>query len=477
MALTTANYRESTSTNSWYDQTFRSTYDLELKPQTLGEMIYRYGDGLSVLNFINLGGGEMKPVKSETITVFERGAPTRPVTVSIGTSADASAGVTVTPASGDDSDDYLRAGFDLIVPKEYTDQDQDVPLRLSYSSPTWTGTPYTASVKITTALSEVVCFVGASSMGRGSAGVDPMSSGSYSYTTKARIFRDAAGVDGGVIFQEEYEEVNTADGGKGLWSKALAEMDFRLDDQIDSALLTSVENTNTSNLVATSNGGGNSHSIPSFNGLVAEMIAKGQPNNWTSEFDIDKFRATKTLLENVGIINKKVDFLVGTDLNASIETSMRDWLVAYSAGHSFYDEMSKVGFVVKEVTTNGVQFYINELASFANPNKFGLSSYGYRNMGFMFPQGKYSVDVDQLGGTQKMRIPHLTLGYPNNYGENRKRIYSVEPGVNGLSGLGGVVSNSYDAVKWHLLAHVVPIFAHMHQTILVQKTAAEGGGS
>ena len=476
MALVNSNYRESTAVKSWYDYTFRSTYDLELKPQTLGQLIYRYGPGvMSVLNFMHLAESVI-PVKSPNITIFEKGAPTRPVKVTIAASADASAGVTVTPATDDDSDDYLRAGFDLVIPKSYTNKDQDVPLRLSYSAPTWTGKPYQSGVEILAGLTDIYCVLGASSFGYGTAGADPMASGTYSYQTNERILKDAAGIEGGIVYQEEYKEIAMADGSKGKWSVALAEMDFRLDDQIDSALLTSVANANTTNLTAAGIGG-NTAAIPSFNGLIAEMKSKAQELDWTTAFDIDKFRAVKALLENVGIINKKVDFMVGTDLNASIETSMIDFLKAYSAGHTFYDVVRGVGFVVKEININGVQFYVNELSSFANPNKFGLASYGYRDMGFMFPQGKYSATLDMMGEKQELRIPHLNIGYPSGNGEERKRLYKIEPGVNGLQGMGDIVSNSYDGVKFHSLAHVIPIFTHMHQTILIEKDETEGAGA
>ena len=169
--------------------------------------------------------------------------------------------------------------------------------------------------------------------------------------------------------------------------------------------------------------------------------------------------------------------MVGTDLMANIETSMIDFLKTNSAGHSFYNELNSVGFNVKDITINSVKFYLSELSSFSNPQKLGLSSYGYRNTGFIFPQGEYSATLSMAGENQELRLPHLTLGYPEGNGENRQRIVSVEPGVNGLQGMGGVVSNAYDGVKFHTLAHMIPIFNHMYQTILVQKDTTAGGGA
>ena len=474
MTLVNTNYRESTQTQSWYDSVFRSLYDAELKPQTFGELIYRYGGGLSVLNFLHLAGKTMG-VKSPNITIFEKGAPTRPVTVSVPT-ATAPISVTVTPSAADNSDDYLREKFDLVIPAAYTNRDVDVPLRLTYSGGTWTGKAYDVGATIDTALSDEICFIGASSMGRGDNGVEPMATGTYTRTTADRMMREAAGLEGGVVYQEEWEEIAMKDGSKGLWTRSIGEMDFRLSDQMDTALLLSQANTNTSNLTATSISGSTS-AIPSFDGLMPTMKSLAQELPWTSNFDIDKFRAVKVLLENVGIVNRTVDFMVGTDLMANIETSMIDFLKTNSAGHSFYNELNSVGFNVKDITINSVKFYLSELSSFSNPQKLGLSSYGYRNTGFILPQGEYSATLSMAGENQELRLPHLTLGYPEGNGENRQRIVSVEPGVNGLQGMGGVVSNAYDGVKFHTLAHMIPIFNHMYQTILVQKDTSAGGGA
>jgi len=69
MALQNANFRESTAYQSWFNSTFRSLYDLELKPHTWGEVVDRYGAGLSLCSFANLAGRTMG-VKSPNITIF-----------------------------------------------------------------------------------------------------------------------------------------------------------------------------------------------------------------------------------------------------------------------------------------------------------------------------------------------------------------------------------------------------------------------
>ena len=475
MALTNANYRESTANQSWYNSTFRSTYDLELMPQTWGEVLDRYDVGLGLTNFLNLAGRTMG-VRNKTITIHEKGAPTRPVTVTIGTAAAPISAAAVTPSADDDSDDFVREGFEILIPASYTNKEFDVPMRLYYNS-AWYVECMDATAAITTALSEVYVAVGASAFGYGSAGADPMSTGTYSRTTGERIMKDAVGIEGGVLFNEEWQEFKAKHGGRGVWTRSIGEMDFRLDDQIDSFLLTGIANSNTTHVTQASIDG-STKAIPSTDGLIQVMIDLAQEMTWDATgWDADKFRAVKVLLENVGVVNKAVDFFVGSDLNASIELQMIDFLKTNAGGTKYWNELGKVGFMVNSVKLNGVDFNIAELGGLSNPNKYGLASYNFKKMGFMFTQGEYAARLEDNGQEQNLRLPHLTLGYPLGNGENRQRIFTVEPGVNGIAGLPNIAVNSYDGIKMHTLAHVIPIWNHMYKTIKVTYDDSVDAGS
>lgn len=476
MALQNAAYRESTNLRGFYDQRFLSTYDTRLKPQTYGELVMRYGDGLTLTSFLHLAGQEMS-IKSKEITIFEKGAYTRPVTVSIPTAAAPINSVAITPSTADDSDDYLRADMTLIIPRQFTNNNQETELLLAFDGSNWTGKALNGTTAITTALTDVVVAVGASAFGYGTGQPDPMNSAEFSRTTGVRIMKDTSGIEGGTVFEEQWDELQAYDGSKGVWTRSLAEMDFRLDDQIDSFLLVGEENTNIANVTAQSLSG-NTAAIPSAEGLTTIMNDLAQELTWDVDFDIDKFRAVKTQLEAVGVINKDVDFMVGTNLAASIETSMIEFLKTNSAGHTFYDMMNAVGFHVKEININSVKFNVMELHAFSNPQKFGLSTYGYRDTGYIFPKGEYTARIEGMGtGSEEMRLPHLTLGYPNFNGENRRRGIWVEPGVNGLQGMGSVVSNDDDGVRFYTMTHIMPIWNHMYKTIKVERSAGSGGGN
>ena len=476
MGLQNANFRESTATQSWYNSTFRSTYDLELKPQTFGEVIERYGPGLSLTSFSNLAGRTMG-VKSPTITIFEQGAPTRPVQTTIATDTAPVNATAVTLDVGDGSNAYMRAFFSIIIPASYTNKDQDQELRMTGSAGSWTGTFHDVTAAITTALDGVFCACGASSFGFGSDQPDPMARGSYERSTEQRILKDTTGIEGATLYQEEWEDFALKHGGRGIWTKSIAEMDFRVDDQIDSALLVGQAITNTAGITQASVDG-TTKAVKSFDGLIQIMADLAQELTWDATgFGVDQFRALRPLLENVGVVNQKLDMFAGSDLNSSIESEMIDFLKTNAGGTKYWDEIGKVGFLVNKVMLDGVQTNIAVLNGLSNPNKFGLDSYTFKKEGFLFTQGEYSATLQDGGTSEKLRLPHLTLGYPNGNGENRQRLFMMSPGVHGVQGLPNVAVNGFDGYKMYALAHIIPIWNHMYKTIKINYDASEGGGA
>ena len=438
-----------------------SAYDVARSTQTYGKLIQKFGEGLKILNFLHLAG-QVMDVQSETIKILEEGAPERPVTVSIATGVSAGDPITVTPATSDNSDHYLRVGFDLLIPAAYTNKDYPTPWRLYLDGSTWKAYAYdiTATVDATVTTKEFI--ITASAVGRGSDGVTPLASGFYERSTTARLMREAGGVEGGQIFQADWKEIELANGSKGILSKLLTEMDFRLDSQIDAALLTSEINTNTA-LTSVSGITGATNAIPSFDGLHPTMRKLGIASPYTTNWDMTEADSIKALLEAVGVTSKELDFFVGTKLAANIEQNMLAWLVTNGASNELYSAVKKyTGYSTRVLEKNMLTFNITQLDSFSNPSKFGASEYPYADMGFIFPKGVRSVKMNG----ESLKLPHLTLGYAVGNTENRRRV--MQP-VAGINGLGIPASNAIDGVKWHSLTHIVPIFNYMNQTILVTK--------
>lgn len=474
MALQTSAYRETANYKGWYDTAFHSTYSLRLKPQTFGEVVDRYGPGLSLTSFANLAGRVM-PVRSAAITIFENGAPYRPVKVSISTDTAPVSGTTVTLNVADGSDAYMRSFFSIIIPAAYTNKSIDQEMRIVGSAGSWTGSFMDVTAAITTALTDVYVAVGASSFGKGSIQPDPMATGTYSRTTSERIIKGTIGIEGATLYKEEYEEFDLKDGGRGLWTKSIAEMDFDLDNQTDSALLTGQANTNTSAITQASVTG-DTKAVPSFDGLNAIMASLAQELTWDATgFGIDQFRAIRPLLENVGVVNMSLDLFAGSDLNSSIESEMIDFLSTNAGGTKYWDEIKQVGFLVNAIKLDGVQTNVAVLHALSNPNKYGLSSYNYKKQGFLFTQGEYKATLQHGGMDESLRLPHLTLGYPSGNGENRQRVFMMSPGVHGIAGMPNIATNAYDGVKMYALQHLIPIWNHMYKTVKINYNASEGG--
>lgn len=458
-------YPDSNLFNQPYSR-LTSAYELARKPQVYGKLIQKYGKLFGITNFLHMAG-QVIDVKGDSITIFEEGAPERPVTVSIAITS-APLAVVITPATSDGSDKYIRVGFDLMIPATYTNSDIPEALRISHNGTNWIGTAYSDALAITSTITTKEFIQTASSWGYGTGQPTPMSQGYYTRTASMRILKETGGVEGGMLFKENWEEIETAEGKKGVVSKLITEMDFRLDKQKDAAIFLSQANDNaalTSTSFTTQ-----VTKIPSFDGLIPTMKLLAQELPYTTNFDMSSFEAVNALLEAVGVTNRELDFLVGTGLMSNIESSMGTYLNTNSPGTELYDMISQyVGFGVKRVEKNGCKFNLIKLDSLSNPSSYGAPEYPYRDWGFMIPKGENKVNVQPSGGDkQELKLAHLTLGYANNKGENRRHVFNIEPGVNGLGY--DMVANDIDGVKYYSMCQILPIFNYMNQTILVTKS-------
>lgn len=475
MALTNTNYRESAQYQGFYDTAFHSTYDLRLKPQTYGEVVQRYGPGLSLTSFSQLAGRTMG-VRNSAITIFEEGAKYRPVKVSIATDTAPVSGTTVTLNVADGSDAYMRQFFTIIIPAEYTNKDFPQELRITGSAGSWVGSFADVTAAITVALDEVYLAVGASSFGKGSGQPDPMATGTFERSTNERIIKTTGGFEGATLYKEEWDEFALIDGGRGLWSKSIAELDFDLDNQVDSALLVGQEITNTAGITQLSITG-DTKAVPSAEGLEQIMSELAQELTWDATgFGIDQFRQLRPLLENVGVVNMKLDLFAGSDLNSSIESEMIDFLTSNAGGTKYWDEISNVGFMVNQIKLDSVQTNVAVLHALSNPNKYGLDSYNFKKQGYLFTQGEYAATLSDGGAEQKLRLPHLTMGYPDGNGENRQRKFMMRPGVNGVQGVPNVATTDLDGWYMYGFQHMIPIWNHMYKTVKINYDASQDAG-
>lgn len=450
---------------------FMSVYDtIARKPQAYAELLQKYGEGLGVFNFLNLAEKTV-PLTTNSLKIIEQGNLERLVTLDTCNTTAAHSVCDLVFNVADGSAAYVREGFDIIIPGAYNNKNVDKPMRIYLSGSDWKGRFWDDTATIDASAAGVSVAVGASAFGYGTGQPKAMSSGYFERTTGNRIFKETTGLEGSQLYKEDFYAVEAANGAKGILTKGTIEADFRLDSQIDAALLLSEANDSTSYaLASTSSITGESSSIPSFDGLVPTMRKLGLSLDWTTNFDMAKFQAVKALLESVGVLNRNVDFFYGSGLGANIETNMTTWLNSNSPGTILYDQMGKIGFQVREIKINSVTFKLMELHSFANPVKFGASAHAFTNMGMMFPQGNRKVTLNGAGGVKEsLQLGHLTLGYPSGKGEDRKRVFTSAPGVTNTS---PIAVTDKDGSFYYMMAEVIPIWSYMNQTILIQKLTA-----
>ncbi len=335
-----------------YASDFASYISVANKPEFYAKMIQQYGDGIYLMDFIHMAGDVMS-ISNPELTVIEEGAPERPITCSIAITAAPLDDVEITFATSDNSDEYVREGFDLIIPATYTDADGSRALRLYKSEGTWYGTPYDSTWSITSAITTAEFFLGASSWVRGSGQPEPMATGLYERSFNARLIKDSAGIEGGMLARLDWEPVK--DGSGRVTSRLMTEMEFRFNSQVDSACLLSEENTN-SLLTGTSTITGNSSAIGSTAGLLPTMETSAQSQSYSSAYGSTQFDAVKTLLEGQGVTSRNIKFCVGTDLMSTIENDILDWLSTNSAINPLYDGIEKAGFGVQRFKKKWICF-------------------------------------------------------------------------------------------------------------------------
>jgi hypothetical protein len=135
--------------------------------------------------------------------------------------------------------------------------------------------------------------------------------------------------------------------------------------------------------------------------------------------------------------------------------------------------MSQIGFVMKRFTKNGIISNLIEIPEFSNPLSYGANGYNFETLGMIFPTGKVTTSTNSYnngmstGPAQKKALDHVSCGYLNNNGENRRLIVGDAAGVNGL---GYKFTNAYDQNQWYMLTETMTFLLALNQGILVLKT-------
>jgi len=468
-----------------YTAAWASLYSISFPPEIYQQWFQRYGGGFKILDFLRMFG-RTQTTANRVFYHYEDAAEQRVVTLADNGSGDGidtgGAGATrsIKLAAGDfDSNNNgpLRERFTVLIPKEYqhpsvgkdrwyvvTTVGAGVGVNITY-----TITPLDDDARIGTAVpvgTELI--IGPSYYAPGTGQPDGMAVGTYRRTHHTHIVKESVGFEGGQIAQRSYrEQISQAklkNGGTGLFDKGTIETEFRLDDQIDSALFIGEENDNSGVLVQTSQAGG-TPAVTGTKGIWNWQTELAQSLSYIDDFDMEYFDQVKPLLQSQGVIDQNVLFAYGSNLGLKVENGVLEALKEWSGGSDLLSEGNKsFGVDFKTVQKNGVNFMCKELASFSNPNKLGNASYQFKDAGMMIPIGNASVSNKQYG--TKMVVPNISICFYNHNGEDRTRIVGT---VAGLNGMGYQIVDQYDRTNVFMLSEFAAFLANVNQHIQITK--------
>ena len=455
-----------------YSTAWRLTVESEtLDPQTYGELVQLYGDQLRLWDFM-MWAKRTHDVKARSVTVLEEGFihDTLDVSTEVAISL---AGADLTVISAKSSG---RIGFDVHIPAKYVNS--SIPLSYKITDKSGTGPyTYTLSPWNSTTLVNVAIpvgqklIVGASSYAPGQNQPASMKRAWYSHSHATRIMKETLDIEGGQQALQEWAELAQAKDGSTLLSRSLNETEFRLRIQMNDYMLMGQQNNNT---FVGANSQGESNAVSSDKGILHGMYDGAMRQYYTGAYGKDNFDIIKFLLASQGVGKGIVNVCYGQEMGLGIENSGLEFIREFSGGTDLYKNMAEVGFVMKQFTKNGITSILTEIPEFSNPVAYGADGFNFETLGMIFPDAKVSSTMNyydnvgrSVGGSEKKALNHVTIGYLNNNGENRKLVVGDAAGVNGL---GYKFTNAYDQSTWYMLTEMMVFLLALNQTILVLRT-------
>jgi len=200
-------------------------------------------------------------------------------------------------------------------------------------------------------------------------------------------------------------------------------------------------------------------------GLWPTLVSDGMLQNYVEDYAISDLDDVSDGFESQGVLSKYATFCQGSDLYRGFENSGLEFITEFSGGTDLMKTMGEMGIEFRRVKKNGIDFAIVKLDTFSNPFTYGLSSYNWKKYGFIIPS-EYTV-VKQVNDVNTVELANLMLAYKNYNGENRRRVFGIQPGMTGRNANGSVVSE-YDADAGEFLSEFALIATKVNQMIRVE---------
>lgn len=451
-----------------YDAGFDSIYAFALEPQVLGELQQLYGKGVGLHEIITFGGNVID-IASHEITVHEEGPILNYVTSNAQINAGAANAALTLVVAAVGGEYLLDIGDVVLIPAEYVNSAASTsPAKYQVTADNGAGSftirPLLSTYQITTNIpTSTPLMVTGGNYAPGAAGGNAKHSGWFERDFYTAIKKAAFNVEGSMQSTKRYQDT-LKNGQTGIFSKASIEADFLLSSYISDECMVGVV-PDSSSLVTQVNSSGTSKIVRGTMGLWPSLEDRGMSQSYVQEYGISDFDDISDAFESQGVLSKSAVFAVGGNLYRGIENSGLDFIKEYSGGTDLMQEFGGMGFKFKRILKNQIDTMVVKLDTFSNPLTYGLSTYNWKDYGFIVPQEYVMVKMNN--GAEVVEIGNLTLGYKNYNGENRRRVFGL---LNGMAGISDApVVTSFDEVKGEFLSEFALIANKVNQMIKVVK--------
>jgi hypothetical protein len=446
-----------------------------LDPQRYGKLVQMYGEGLKMFDAW-MWAGQYIDIPARQIQVIEEG--TFLDTLDLKDHVDAGAAGADIDIVSDKS--FGRVGFVVHIPAQYAGSTISTSYRIvsktydggaheyTYHAEPLLGTDQEIAVEIPAGQKLIV---GGSMFAPGTGQPGGLVEEFYDHWHYPRIMKETIHFEGGQQALKELPAIAQSQFGSDLRGRAMIKAQLRLRLQLNDFVLMGYPATRTGVAALTQeNRWHELNAVSGDYGLLPGMNIGSMKQYYTGSYNEDHFDMVKFLFASQGVVGMSGLFMQGQELGLSVENSGLNFIKEYSGGHDLYDKMKGIGFNIKEVLKNNFKTYMMEIPEFSNPLLYGADGYNYEPMGMIFPESKVTGTLNGFlsNGTatsgKKVSLNHLTIGYLNGNGENRKLVVGNRAGVNAL---GIPMSDDWDDYSTYMLTEAFVLLMATNQTILV----------
>ena len=449
-------------------------------PQKYSEVVRAAGFRFDALDFFNLYGGRVN-LKNRQFDVIVKGRFAAPVAVEeITAPTGPGENIVITPQASelDNSNrSQFRLKFVVAIPvgdsyelyrlqSRVGDDDSDG----FNASPLNEEAYFADNIAAGTEL-----MIGHSLDTTGAQGVEGLREHLYEWSHFTQISKEKLGLAGGMLAQEEWEDVLRGGEAVGKFNRHLVPVEKRLRKQVESGLWLGQLNTN--NVLSANVMEGANTVVLGSQGLRKTLEARGARIYYGDEYSMEYAYQIKEHFINCELASDMGVVLCDSWLMRGVERAGVEFERDFAGGHSYKrvlrnvwgattDDLINISF--RAAYIDGILTTFVEIPSLSDPATFGASSLAaMRGQGIYVPVETAQITLEG----EKKELKNLSIGYLNNNGENRTRVLAVLDGMSGNTG-GYTVVTDVDGTASHMLTEYASIIINPEQMILITQGTA-----